>query len=47
MKRWRCMICGYIHDGPQPPAVCPICGALAAMFESLNVDNGPDDPQRW
>ena len=47
MKKWRCMICGYIHDGPQPPVVCPVCGASAAMFEPLNVDYGPDDPQRW
>lgn len=30
--RWRCVICNYIHDGPEPPDVCPICGAGADSF---------------
>jgi rubrerythrin len=33
--RWRCLICGYIHDGEKPPARCPVCGAPAKMFELL------------
>jgi rubrerythrin len=33
--RWRCLICGYIHDGEKPPLSCPICGAPAKMFERL------------
>jgi rubrerythrin len=35
MKRWRCVICGYIHDGEQPPLKCPVCGAPREMFEEL------------
>jgi rubrerythrin len=35
MKRWRCTICGYIHDGEQPPYRCPVCGAPAELFELL------------
>jgi rubrerythrin len=34
-KKWRCMICGYIHVGPEPPYVCPICNAPQKMFEPL------------
>jgi rubrerythrin len=34
-KKWRCMICGYIHVGPEPPYVCPICNAPQKMFERL------------
>jgi nitrite reductase (NADH) large subunit len=30
---WRCTICDYVHQGPEPPAVCPVCGATADMFE--------------
>jgi len=26
-NRWRCNVCNYIHDGPEPPGECPICGA--------------------
>jgi uncharacterized membrane protein len=35
LKRWRCTICGYIHDGPAPPPKCPVCGVGADMFEEL------------
>ena len=31
-NRWRCVICNYIHDGPEPPGVCPICGAGVDAF---------------
>ncbi len=30
---WVCTVCGYVHDGPQPPEGCPICGATADLFE--------------
>jgi nitrite reductase (NADH) large subunit len=33
MKSFRCMICGYIHIGYNPPEKCPICGADASEFE--------------
>jgi len=32
-KAWRCTVCGYIHYGPEPPEVCPVCGAPASEFE--------------
>ncbi len=35
MKKWRC-ICGYIHDGEEPPAQCPKCGAVAEKFTALD-----------
>lgn len=30
--RWRCMVCGYIHEAPEPPRWCPLCGADAEQF---------------
>jgi len=30
---WRCRVCGYIHRGPDPPKVCPVCGAPSNRFE--------------
>lgn len=30
---WRCTVCGYIHRGPEPPDVCPVCGADKSSFE--------------
>lgn len=23
--KWKCLVCGYIHEGTEPPAVCPAC----------------------
>jgi rubrerythrin len=31
-KQWKCTVCGYIHDGSQPPDVCPQCGAFKYQF---------------
>jgi len=33
MKKWRCVICDYIHEGPEPPETCPECGAGRENFE--------------
>jgi rubrerythrin len=40
-KRWRCMICGYIHVGEEPPYVCPVCNAPRKMFERIGGDEKP------
>jgi len=34
VKTWRCEVCGYLHEGPEPPAECPVCGAPASDFTS-------------
>jgi rubrerythrin len=33
--RWRCMNCGYVHEGPAAPAACPACAHPQAYFELL------------
>lgn len=33
--RWRCKVCGYIYEGDQPPAVCPVCGVPSDQFEKV------------
>ena len=37
MKKWRCRVCGYVHEGPTPPERCPVCGAPASEFEEIAV----------
>ena len=32
---WRCMNCGYIHEGTEAPGVCPACAHPQAHFEVL------------
>lgn len=32
MTSWVCLVCGYVHDGDEPPAHCPLCGAPPSRF---------------
>ncbi len=36
MKKFRCKVCGYIHEGTAPPVVCPICGVGPEEFEEIS-----------
>lgn len=45
-KQWRCLVCGYVHRGENPPEVCPVCGAGKEMFELISgeeadAEDGP------
>ncbi len=33
MKKYVCLICGYVHEGDAAPDACPICKAPATKFE--------------
>ncbi len=32
---WRCLNCGYLHEGPEAPECCPACAHPRAYFELL------------
>ena len=32
---WRCINCGYLHEGPEAPQMCPACAHPQAYFELL------------
>ncbi|MBW2062831.1 MAG: rubrerythrin family protein [Deltaproteobacteria bacterium] len=32
---WRCLNCGYLHEGEEAPEVCPACAHPQAYFELL------------
>lgn len=34
-ERWRCLNCGYIHEGEEAPVQCPACAHPQAYFELL------------
>lgn len=40
MKKWRCTVCGYIHEGENPPVRCPVCEAPASKFEAVGAGEG-------
>jgi rubrerythrin len=33
--KWRCLNCGYVHEGPEAPAAYPACVHPQAYFELL------------
>lgn len=35
---WKCLECGYVHEGDEAPRVCPLCGKPQAYFE-LHKEN--------
>lgn len=54
MKRWKCTVCGYIHEGNEPPEKCPLCHAPAGKFvevldESIKKSSSSGDVagRRW
>ncbi len=42
MKAWRCLVCGYVHRGDEPPETCPVCGAPASDFEPYAESAAPE-----
>ncbi len=34
-QKWVCRVCGYVHEGPEPPDECPVCGAPKEMFDPV------------
>lgn len=32
---WRCLNCGYLHEGPEAPESCPACAHPQAYYELL------------
>lgn len=32
MKKFVCTVCGYVHEGENPPEVCPTCGVGPDKF---------------
>ena len=42
-KKFRCMVCGYVYEGENPPERCPQCKAPASKFVEIKDDAG--EPQ--
>ncbi len=40
MKKYVCLVCGYVYTGDEAPAECPICHAPAEKFQEQKEDAG-------
>lgn len=34
-KKYVCKVCGYVHEGNEAPATCPVCKVDASNFEAV------------
>ena len=38
MAKYVCKVCGYVYEGDEAPAECPVCHAKAKAFEEIKGD---------
>jgi rubrerythrin len=38
MAKYVCPVCGYVHEGDEPPEKCPVCGVPGAKFTKQEGD---------
>jgi len=43
-KKWKCTVCGYIHEGDKPPDICPVC--RAHKFQFILYEKLPDSLEK-
>jgi len=36
--KWKCIMCGYVHEGTEPPKKCPSCEHPQKFYEPANMD---------
>lgn len=36
MDKWVCPVCGYVHEGPEAPAECPVCHVKGEKFTKMS-----------
>ena len=46
MKKFICVVCGYIHTGDTPPEICPVCKVGSEKFQELSNDLNWADEHR-
>ena len=43
MKRFVCSVCGYVHEGDEPPEECPVCHQPASKFKEEPMGESPEE----
>ncbi len=42
---WKCDLCGYVHNGPEAPDFCPVCGSEKKHFSHLIIKKSEAAPK--
>lgn len=40
MSKWVCSVCGYVHEGENPPEQCPVCKQPSSVFKKVEEAAG-------
>lgn len=43
MRKWECTVCGYIHEGDEPPDECPVCSADKSLFVEITAAEAAEE----
>lgn len=44
MKKFVCTVCGYVHEGTEPPEECPVCHQPGSKFKEETTEQQEDIP---
>ena len=47
VKKWVCDICGYVYEGEEPPAECPLCHMDASHFHEVKEEPEEKPIKKW
>jgi len=48
MEKWKCPICGYIHEGPLTEGfICPRCRQPGSIFQKIEDEDNVDSVNRY
>lgn len=37
--KWKCSVCGYMHEGTEPPKMCPCCKHPMEYYEPADLES--------
>ena len=43
--KYVCTICGYVHEGDEPPEKCPICNQPKEKFKPVEEEKPKVEPK--
>lgn len=43
-QSWECLVCGFVHRGPAPPASCPVAVPLSQLKPAGETNGEPERP---
>ncbi len=47
MEKWKCTVCGYVHEGPLPEDfICPVCKQPASKFVKIEEEPAPEPAKK-